>query len=64
VFEKASTAELEPQRYDNTLAFMLESRYVIAPTRFALDSPLRQDDYNDCYQDLKKYFNHPVTQES
>jgi len=64
VFEKASTAELEPQRYDNTLAFMLESRYVIAPTRVALDSPLRQDDYNDCYQDLKKYFNHPVTQES
>ncbi len=64
VFEKASTAELEPQRYDNTLAFMLESRYVIAPTRFALDSPLRQHDYNDCYQDLKKFFNHPVTQES
>jgi len=32
VFEKASNAELKPHRYENTLAFMLESRYVIQPT--------------------------------
>jgi len=56
VFEKASNATLEPQRYENTLAFMLESRYVIEPTRFALETPLRQRDYNDCYQGLKKNF--------
>jgi len=56
VFEKASNATLEPQRYENTLAFMLESRYVIEPTQFALETPLRQRDYNDCYQGLKKNF--------
>jgi len=56
VFEKASNASLEPQRYENTLAFMFESRYVIAPTQFALETSLRQKDYNDCYQGLKKHF--------
>lgn len=57
VFEKASTIALSPQRYDNTLAFMFESRYVIEPTAFALDTKLRQHDYIDCYQGLKNNFN-------
>jgi len=58
VFETASNAELEPQRYDNTMAFMFESRYVIAPTKFALETPARQKDYLDCWAGLKKYFKH------
>jgi len=58
VFETASNAELEPQRYDNTMAFMFESRYVIAPTKFALETPARQNDYLDCWAGLKKYFKH------
>lgn len=37
-FEGASNAELQPGRYDNTMAFMFESRYVIQPTRYALES--------------------------
>ncbi|TQV78849.1 homogentisate 1,2-dioxygenase [Exilibacterium tricleocarpae] len=57
VFEKASNATLAPQRYTNTLAFMFESRYVIAPTRFALETPARQKDYLDCWGTLKKFFN-------
>jgi homogentisate 1,2-dioxygenase len=57
VFEKASTAELKPEQYQNTLAFMFESRYVIAPTRHALETDARQHDYVDCWSGLKKYFN-------
>lgn len=56
VFEKASTVELTPQRYDNTLAFMLESRYVIQPTRYALEGTERQHDYLQCWSDLQKHF--------
>jgi homogentisate 1,2-dioxygenase len=35
---------------------MFESRYVIRPTRFALQSPLLQHDYLECWQDLAKHF--------
>jgi homogentisate 1,2-dioxygenase len=57
VFEKASHAQLAPERYDNTLAFMFESRYVIEPTRYALETKTRQHDYIECWSGLKKYFN-------
>ncbi len=56
VFEKASSVELQPQRYENTMAFMLESRYAIAPTRWALETPLRQQDYIKCWDGIKKNF--------
>ena len=55
-FEKASAATLAPHRIDNTLAFMFESRYVIHPTRFALDTPLLQKEYLTCWHGLKKNF--------
>jgi homogentisate 1,2-dioxygenase len=56
VFEKASKAELAPERYLNTLAFMLESRYLIQPTRWALETGLRQKDYVHCWEGLQKRF--------
>ena len=56
VFEKASNGELQPQRYENTMAFMLESRYVIQPTKWALETPLRQYDYIQCWDGIKKNF--------
>ncbi len=56
VFAKASSAQLAPQRYENTLAFMFESRYVIAPTQFALQTPARQKHYLQCWDGLKKHF--------
>ncbi|MFT5484065.1 MAG: homogentisate 1,2-dioxygenase [Halieaceae bacterium] len=56
VFDKASTAELEPQRYTDTMAFMLESRYVIQPTDWAMATPLRQRGYSRCWNGLKKNF--------
>ena len=57
VFEKASAAELAPQRYENTMAFMLESRYVIQPTRWALETDLLQGDYTRCWDGIKRHFN-------
>ncbi len=55
-FEKASGADLAPQKYDHTLAFMFESRYVIRPTRYALETAALQPDYFECWQGLRKNF--------
>ncbi|WP_461536711.1 homogentisate 1,2-dioxygenase [Spongorhabdus nitratireducens] len=57
VFEKATQANLQPERYRDTMAFMFESRHPFTPTRFALDTPARQNDYIDCWQGLSKHFN-------
>lgn len=56
VFEKASTSELSPQRYDNTMAFMFESRYAFNLSKFALKSDTRQSNYVHCWQGLKKFY--------
>lgn len=56
VFNNATNAELAPQKYENTMAFMFESRFVIAPTEFALSTPLRQQDYLRCWDGLTKHF--------
>jgi homogentisate 1,2-dioxygenase len=55
-YQKALGAELGPQKLENTLAFMFESRYVLRPTQFALESPSLQKDYRECWQDLSKNF--------
>jgi len=55
-FEKASNAELAPQKLSGTMAFMFESRYIIRPTKFAMECPQLQDDYFDVWQGLKKNF--------
>jgi homogentisate 1,2-dioxygenase len=57
-FEKARYAPLTPQRYEGTLAFMFESRLVIRPTKFAMETDALQTDYWQCWQDLQKRF-HP-----
>ncbi|MDR7103068.1 homogentisate 1,2-dioxygenase [Croceicoccus sp. BE223] len=46
---RAMEAELRPHRITDTLAFMFESRWVIRPTRQAMTSPQRQDDYDECW---------------
>lgn len=58
-FEKATAAQLAPQKLDDTMAFMFESRYLIEPTDYALSSPALQSDYSDCWQTLKKHFKQP-----
>lgn len=55
-FDKASNAELKPQKLDHTLAFMFESRYRFIPTQAALDSPELDRDYADCWAGLKDQF--------
>jgi homogentisate 1,2-dioxygenase len=55
-FEKASGAELKPQKLDNTLAFMFESRYRFIPSAWALQSPALDNDYADCWAGLQDKF--------
>jgi homogentisate 1,2-dioxygenase len=57
-FDKASAIDTSvPQKVGDTMAFMFETRRVIRPTRFALESPQLQRDYADCWQGLGKLFN-------
>jgi homogentisate 1,2-dioxygenase len=56
-FEKASNADLSrPDVIQNTMAFMFETRCVIRPTAFALQSAQLQADYYQCWQGLEKHF--------
>ncbi|HMM79777.1 MAG TPA: homogentisate 1,2-dioxygenase [Pyrinomonadaceae bacterium] len=55
-FEKASNADLKPQKLEGTMAFMFESRYIIRPTRFAMETSKLQHEYGEVWQGLKKNF--------
>ena len=55
-FEKASNAELKPQKLEGTMAFMFESRYIIRPTKFAMDCAQLQHHYTDVWKGLEKKF--------
>ncbi len=55
-FEKASNADLAPQKLDGTMAFMFESRYIIRPTKFAMETSQLQSEYFEVWQRLKKNF--------
>jgi homogentisate 1,2-dioxygenase len=56
-YKRASEADLKPERYEKTLAFMFETRFVMRPTKFAIESESLQKDYFECWQGLKKHFN-------
>ncbi|HEX4458780.1 MAG TPA: homogentisate 1,2-dioxygenase domain-containing protein, partial [Polyangia bacterium] len=53
-YDGAVAAQLEPRQIVDTLAFMFETRWVIAPTRAALASPALQADYDACWRDLRR----------
>ena len=55
-FEKASNADLKPQKLEGTLAFMFESRYIIRPTKYAMETSELQHEYFEVWQRLKKNF--------
>jgi homogentisate 1,2-dioxygenase len=55
-YEKASTADLEPQKVDDTLAFMFETRWTIIPTAHALAAPNLQPDYDSVWHGLARNF--------
>jgi homogentisate 1,2-dioxygenase len=53
-YEKAVAAELKPQKIEDTLAFMWESRYVFRPTKFALEAPQLQNDYDKVWDGFRR----------
>jgi homogentisate 1,2-dioxygenase len=55
-YARASTAELRPQKLDGTLAFMFESRWMIVPTRQAMEAAHRQRDYDTVWAGLTRSF--------
>jgi homogentisate 1,2-dioxygenase len=56
-FARASAADVsKPQRVSDTMAFMFETRTVIHPTRFALESAQRQPEYYRCWATLATHF--------
>ena len=60
-FEKASNADLKPQKLSGTMAFMFESRYIIRPTKFAMECAELQHEYSEVWQGLKKNFVPPTS---
>lgn len=55
-YERASAETLAPRRIEDTLAFMFETSMVLHPTRFALETPILQRDYDACWAGLKRNF--------
>jgi homogentisate 1,2-dioxygenase len=55
-YERGSTAELKPQYLDDTLAVLFETHMAIRPTKFAMETNLRQRNYYEVWQGLKKQF--------
>jgi homogentisate 1,2-dioxygenase len=55
-FARASEAELAPQKIADTLAFMFESRWMIVPTRQAMEAEHRQPDYDAVWAGLRRSY--------
>ncbi|REC55256.1 homogentisate 1,2-dioxygenase [Rhodosalinus sediminis] len=55
-FEGASNADLGPEKLDETMSFMFETRFPQHLTPFAATEAPMQDDYIDCWADLEKKF--------
>jgi homogentisate 1,2-dioxygenase len=55
-FDRASNAELQPQKIADTLAFMFETRLTIRPTELALNTPALQRDYDACWSGFERQF--------
>ena len=53
-YEKAIAADLAPHRIADMMAFMFETRHVIRPTRWAMETPSCQPDYDDCWAGFAK----------
>jgi homogentisate 1,2-dioxygenase len=58
-YARASTADLVPDKLDDTLAFMFETRLPVVLTTAAYESPHRQRDYDAVWQGIERLF--PVT---
>ncbi|TDK46796.1 homogentisate 1,2-dioxygenase [Antarcticimicrobium luteum] len=55
-FEGASNSNLGPEKLENTMSFMFETRFPQHLTAFAAKEAPLQDDYIDCWSDIEKKF--------
>ncbi len=56
-FVKASSVEeLKPHFFNEGLAFMFESKYLLKVSNVALQSPTLQANYIDCWKDMPVIF--------
>lgn len=55
-YHKATHADLKPEYYGGTLAFMFESKQVWQLSPFAYHADFRQKDYLSCWQNLESRF--------
>ncbi|HEY3953670.1 MAG TPA: homogentisate 1,2-dioxygenase [Streptosporangiaceae bacterium] len=55
-FERASAAGLSPQKIDDTLAFMFETRWPVVPTPDAMGAAFRQASYDEVWRGLVPRF--------
>jgi homogentisate 1,2-dioxygenase len=55
-YEQAVSADLKPVHLTDTLAFMFETRYVVRPTKYAMDTTELQGEYFECWQGLRKHY--------
>jgi homogentisate 1,2-dioxygenase len=53
-YEAAVAADLAPRKIEAGMAFMFESRAVLRPTRFAMETPLMQLDYDGVWSGFAK----------
>jgi homogentisate 1,2-dioxygenase len=53
-YDKAVSANLQPHKIDNTLAFMFETRFPIRTTEWAQTAPTMQLDYDDVWTGFAK----------
>jgi homogentisate 1,2-dioxygenase len=58
-FARASTVDLAPEKLAGTLAFMVESRWMIIPTGQAMEAPHRQPRYDAVWAGLARGFREP-----
>ncbi|MEV8342823.1 homogentisate 1,2-dioxygenase [Streptomyces niveus] len=58
-FDRASAAELKPQRIDDGLAFMFETRWPVTATAQAATAGHLQTGYDDVWQGLERHFRPP-----
>jgi homogentisate 1,2-dioxygenase len=55
-FERASSAELKPQKIDDGLAFMFETRWPVTATEQAATATHLRQGYDDVWQGLERHF--------
>lgn len=55
-FDRASAAELKPQKIDDGLAFMFETRWPVTATAQAAGAAHLQRGYDNVWQGLERHF--------